>query len=49
MYVVSKRDDLILYVQYGATAIDCFDAKQVALLRLTQPNNPSEADESRSF
>jgi hypothetical protein len=26
MYVVSKRDDLVLYLQYGPTAKDCADA-----------------------
>lgn len=26
MYVISKRDDLVLYVQYGPTAKDCADA-----------------------
>lgn len=29
MYVINKRDDLLLYVQYGATAKDCADAKKV--------------------
>ena len=27
MYVISKRDDLVSYVQYGATGKDCLDAK----------------------
>ena len=31
MYVISKRDDLLLYVQYGPTAKDCFDAKKTAI------------------
>ena len=25
MYVISERDDLVLYVQYGSTAQDCED------------------------
>jgi len=27
MYVISKRDDLVSYIQYGPTAKDCSDAK----------------------
>jgi hypothetical protein len=30
MYVISKRDDLVLYVQYGPTAKDCADALKPA-------------------
>lgn len=29
MYVISKREDLLLYVQYGATAKDCAAAKKL--------------------
>lgn len=36
MYVVSKRDDLVLYVQYGPTAKDCADA-------LTSPSAPNNS------
>jgi hypothetical protein len=33
MYVVSKRDDLVLYVQYGSTLKDCEDAIKLPRLQ----------------
>jgi hypothetical protein len=38
MYVISKRDDLVLYVQYGPTAKDCADALKPASLYIDAPN-----------
>jgi hypothetical protein len=38
-YAMSKRDDLVLYVQYGPTVKDCFDAKKAALFQLAHPTN----------
>jgi hypothetical protein len=39
MYVISKRDDVVSYVQYGPTAKDCVNGKMVAQFQAAHPTN----------
>ena len=43
MYVISQRDDLVSYVQYGPTARDCLDAKSGRSISIGAHNKSLDA------
>jgi hypothetical protein len=49
MYVISKRDDLVLYVQYGPTAKDCEDALTRRAVTVDAPNKSLDASGGSVF
>ena len=49
MYVTSKRDDLVSYVQYSPTAQDCFDANKGRSISAGAPNKSLDASGGSVF
>ena len=49
MYVISKRDDLVSYVQYGPTAKDCVEAKTGRSISAGAPNKSLDASGGSVF